>query len=71
MTNNILKKINHNTPTWFRKLKKIITLLSDATIIIMLGVGFAEDSLAMLIIRVGISAIMNTIEIFLSDEPDA
>ena len=69
--NNILKKINHNTPTWFRKLKKGITLLSDAAIIIMLGVGFAEDSLAMLVIRVGISAIMNTIEIFLSDEPDA
>jgi hypothetical protein len=70
-TKKIINKINQNTPIWFRKLKKAITLLSDATIIILLGIGYSEDSLIMLVIRVGISAIMNSIEIFLSDEPDA
>lgn len=67
----IISTINKNTPVWFRKLKKAVTLLSDASIVLLLGVGYSEDSLIMLVIRVGISAIMNTIEIFLSDEPDA
>lgn len=63
--------LNKNTPVWFRKLKKGVTMLSDASIVILLGVGYSEDSLLMLVIRVGISAIMNTIEIFLTNEPDA
>tara|TARA_R110000868_G_scaffold234980_1_gene488677 strand:+ start:633 stop:851 length:219 start_codon:yes stop_codon:yes gene_type:complete len=67
----LISTINKNTPIWFRKIKKGVTLLSDATIIIMLGVGYSEDSLILLVIRVGISAIMNTVEIFLTDEPDA
>lgn len=65
------KLINKNTPIWFRKLRKGITLLSDATIVILLGIGYTDDSLLMLVLRVGISAIVNTVEIFLTENPDA
>jgi len=67
----ILERINHNTPVWFRKTRKAITLLSDATIVILLGIGYSEDSLILLVLRVGISAVMSTVEIFLTDQPDA
>ncbi len=67
----VKKMLNKNTPMWFRKAKKGITLLSDATIVILLGVGFSDNSLMLLVLRVGISALMNTIEIFLTNEPDA
>lgn len=67
----ILKNISKNTPIWFRKLRKAVTLLSDATIVILLGMGYTDNSLVMLVLRVGISALLNTIEIFLTDEPDA
>lgn len=62
------KNANKPAPAWFRKTKKAISFLSDAAIIILLASGFSDDSLIILIIRVGISAVMNTIEIFLSDE---
>lgn len=63
--------INKAAPKWFLKLKKATTLLSDAAIIILLGIGYSEDSLILLILRIGVSAILNTVEIFLSDENDA
>jgi len=67
----VLKNINKNTPVWFRKLRKAVTLISDATIVIMLGIGYTDNSLIMLVLRVGISAVMSSIEVFLTDEPDA
>lgn len=64
------KNINKRKPLWFIKLKRIVTVLSDAAIVILLGVGFSENSLILLILRLGVSAILNSIEIFLSDEDD-
>lgn len=71
MTKKIAGIFNKNTPVWFRKLRKAITLLSDASIVILLGIGYSEDSLILLVIRVGISAVMSSIEVFLTNEPDA
>jgi len=64
------KNINKRKPLWFIKLKRIVTVLSDAAIVILLGIGFSENSLILLILRLGVSAILNSIEIFLSDEND-
>lgn len=69
--NKLMNKLNQNTPSWFRKIKKAVGIISDATIVILLGMGYAEDSLILLVIRVGVSSILNTIEIFLSEAPDA
>jgi hypothetical protein len=62
------KNINKNKPSWFLKLKKAITLLSDAAIVILLGLGYSDNSLIILILRVGLSAILETIQILISDE---
>lgn len=70
MTKKLISRINQNTPVWFRKLRKAITTLSDATIVILLGIGYTDDSLIMLVLRVGLSALMSSIEIFLTEEPD-
>lgn len=64
------KNINKRKPLWFIKTKRIVTVLSDAAIVILLGVGFSENSLILLILRLGVSAVLNSIEIFLSDEDD-
>jgi hypothetical protein len=66
MENNIINRIKANTPLWFRKLKRIITFLSDAAVVILLAMGYSENSLILLIFRVGISAVINSVETFLS-----
>lgn len=48
------------------KIRKACTLLADATVVILLGLGYAENSLGILICRIGISAILETINIFLT-----
>ena len=65
------KNINKQAPVWFRKLKKAVSVLSDATVIILLAAGYADDSFFILVIRVGVSASLSSIEIFLSDETNA
>lgn len=62
------KNINKSKPKWFLKLKKVVTLLSDASVIILLGIGYADNSLLILLIRVGISALLESIQILISDE---
>lgn len=62
------KNINKKKPSWFLKLKKAITLLSDAAIVILLGLGYSENSFIILILRVGLSAVLETIQILISDE---
>jgi hypothetical protein len=65
------KNIHKQARQWFRKLKKALSLLSDSTVIILLAAGYADDSFTILVIRVGVSASLNTLEIFLSDEENA
>lgn len=62
------KNFNKKKPSWFLKLKKAITLLSDAAIVILLGLGHSENSLIILILRVGLSAVLESIQLLISDE---
>ncbi|WP_298119344.1 hypothetical protein [Flavobacterium sp.] len=65
------KNYNKRKPSWFLRVKKAITLLSDAATIILLGIGYAENSLLILILRVGISAILESVQLLISDEDNA
>ena len=58
------KRIKADTPLWFRKVKKLITLTSDTAVVILLATGHSEESLTMLVVRVGLSYLLNAIEIF-------
>lgn len=59
------KRIKNDTPLWFRKVKKAITLTSDTAVVFLLATGHTQDSLAMLIVRVGLSYALNLLEIFI------
>ena len=65
-----IKNINKPSPLWFRKLKRVTSLLSDATVVCLLSLGYADSSLPILVCRVGISALMNTIDVLISDKID-
>lgn len=54
-------------PRWFKRLSKAVSILSNTAVVIMLALGYAEDSLIMLIVRVGISGLMSFIEALLVD----
>ena len=62
------KNIHKHKPSWFLKAKKAVTLLSDAACVILLGIGYAENSLFILVLRVGLSAVLESIQLFISDE---
>lgn len=60
--------VNKPAPTWFTKLKNAVSILADAAAIILITSGFAKDnSLLILIIRVGISAVFNALNTMLAD----
>lgn len=65
------KNFNKRKPAKFLKIKKAITLLSDAAIIILLGLGYSENSLIILVLRVGLSAVLESIQLLISDESNA
>jgi len=54
-------------PKWFRKLKKALTILSDTTAIILLALGYAENSLIMLMCRIGLSGVLESCEALLAN----
>lgn len=54
-------------PRWFKRLSKAVSILSNTTVAIMLLAGYAEDSLVMLVLRIGISGLMSGIEALLTD----
>jgi len=62
------KNFNKTKPPKFLKIKKAITLLSDAAIIILLGLGYSDNSLIILILRVGLSAVLESIQLLISNE---
>lgn len=65
------KKLNKiKVPIWFFKLKKATPELTDASIIILLAIGYTEHSLLILILRVGLSALLKFTEIILTDESE-
>ena len=54
-------------PKWFRKLKRVSALLTDASIVMLLALGYSDNSLIMLFCRVGLSAVMNSLEVVLAN----
>ena len=67
---NLIERANKPAPAWFRKTKKALTLLSDTAVVILLAMGFAENSLLMLCLRVGLSGVLQALEAVLV-EPEA
>jgi hypothetical protein len=65
-----IKNIKSLAPKWFRRLKRAITLLADTISIILLARGYTGDSFVMLIVRVGISGLLESMEALLSDKED-
>ena len=63
-----VKNINKPAPLWYRKLRKIVSLASNTAVVILLGMGYSDNSFWILVCRIGISGLMDTIDIFLSDE---
>lgn len=63
-----VKNINKPAPLWYRKLRKIVSLVSNTAVVILLGMGYSDNSFWILVCRIGISGLMDTIDIFLSDE---
>ena len=61
------KNISKPAPSWFVKTKKATTMLSDAAVVILLSLGYSDNSFLILVIRVGLSAVMNTLEMLLAD----
>jgi hypothetical protein len=57
-------------PRWFRKLKKALTLLADTACVILLTMGFQENSFLMLCLRVGLSGVLQSLEIILSGDEE-
>lgn len=55
-------------PNWFTKVKSVVSILSDTTVVILLALGYAENSLQILICRVGVSGVMNSLNVFLKEE---
>ena len=50
------------------KIKKIITFLADAFCVIGIGLGLAESSPYILIARVGVSAILESLNVWFSTD---
>jgi hypothetical protein len=54
-------------PRWFRKMKKALTLLADTACVMLLAMGHAENSLIMLWCRVGLSGVLQSLEVMLAN----
>ena len=52
----------------FQKISKAVSIISNTLVIILLGLGFEENSLTLLIARVGISGLRSAIEVFYTDD---
>jgi len=62
-----LQNKNVPAPRWFRRLKDILTILFDASIVIAFLYGFTENSKEILIARIAYSAIMNSLDKLLAN----
>lgn len=72
MSQTTLKLANSSKPAprWFRKTKKALTILADTAVIILLAMGFKENSLLMLMCRVGLSGLLTALETLLANGED-
>lgn len=68
MASKLIQNMKTPAPRWFLRLKRAITLLADTTAVILLAFGYKENSLIMLIVRIGVSGILESMEALLSDK---
>ena len=54
-------------PRWFRKIRKALEYLIDAAIVILMATGHTENSVLILILRVGMNAVFNALETVLAN----
>lgn len=64
----IIKNFSKPAPPWFRKLTKAVSVASDTAIVFLLAAGYGENSLAMLIVRIGVSNALKVVEGFLVED---
>jgi len=62
-----LKNKNVPAPRWFRRLKDVLTILFDASILIAFLYGFTDNSKEILIARIAYSALMNSLDKLLAN----
>jgi len=65
-----INNINKPTPIWFKRLSNAVSILSNGTIAILLALGFKDSSLIMLLLKIGLSTLMQTIGALLTDTPE-
>lgn len=70
MIDTIIQRSSKRAPKWFRKLKRASTILADGAVVMMLAMGYTENSLIILWCRVGLSTGLQALEAVLveSDE---
>lgn len=61
----IAERVSQPAPKWFRKTKRATTLLSDTAIVMLLAMGYSDDSFLLLCLRVGVSGVLQTVEAIL------
>ncbi|NCT92956.1 MAG: hypothetical protein GXC72_00905 [Chitinophagaceae bacterium] len=67
MIQQVIENTKKPAPRWFRKTKRAAEMLSDTAIVMLISMGYAENSLVMLWLRVGLSGILNTLEMVLAN----
>jgi len=69
MANTTLKVDNTGKPAprWFRKLKEATGYLIDGAIVILLALGHGDNSLLMLLLRIGYARVMSALEALLAN----
>jgi len=60
-------QINKPAPLWFRKFKKIWSNCENLAIVILLGMGYQQDSLLMLLIKTISNFILENLEVLLGN----
>jgi hypothetical protein len=61
------KNIKLPAPKWFKVTKDITGVLLDATMAILLVLGYTNESTLMLLIRIAQSNLMKILDVFLAD----
>lgn len=62
--------IKKPAPRWFQKLKKIISLTTNTVIVGLLLAGYENESLLLLMIKLGSSYLMQLLDTLLADETE-
>lgn len=67
MTNLSIKNYKKPPPRWFRLTKKVLSLTLNTVITALLILGYTNDSLVLLFIKLGESYVMNLLDTLLSN----